>query len=217
VPIFRQGLLTRKYHAETEAARSSRARKRLMALIPGWLSFSSRYAAGLRISEAISLKVADIDNKRMVIRVEQGKGQKDRYVMLSPKLLEVLRAWWRVEKPKQRLFPADRVGSHTTKDSVEQACQKARQRSGISKPITPHSLRHCFATHLVESYKRSAKRGVLSQRCLGDFVISSARLTTLAKPCSLLGRDSASHRLSGEETEARINLKYRREADRGRR
>jgi integrase/recombinase XerD len=151
VPIFRQGLLTRKYHAETEAARSSRARKRLMALIPGWLSFSSRYAAGLRISEAISLKVADIDNKRMVIRVEQGKGQKDRYVMLSPKLLEVLRARWRVEKPKQRLFPADRVGSHTTKDSVEQACQKARQRSGISKPITPHSLRHCFATHLVES------------------------------------------------------------------
>jgi integrase/recombinase XerD len=109
------------------------------------------YAAGLRISEAISLKVADIDNKRMVIRVEQGKGQKDRYVMLSPKLLEVLRTWWPVEKPKQWLFPGDRVGSHITKDSVEQACQKARQRCGISKPITPHSLRHCFATHLVES------------------------------------------------------------------
>jgi integrase/recombinase XerD len=109
------------------------------------------YAAGLRISEAISLKVADIDNKRMVIRVEQGKGQKDRYVMLSPKLLKVLRAWWPVEKPKQWLFPGDRVGSHITKDSVEQACQKARQRCGIPKPITPHSLRHCFATHLVES------------------------------------------------------------------
>ena len=109
------------------------------------------YAAGLRISEAISLKVADIDSKRMVIRVEQGKGQKDRYVMLSPKLLEVLRAWWPVDKPKQWLFPGDRVGSHVTKDSVELACQKARQRSGISKPITPHSLRHSFATHLVES------------------------------------------------------------------
>jgi integrase/recombinase XerD len=109
------------------------------------------YAAGLRISEAISLKVADIDNKRMVIRVEQGKGQKDRYVMLSPKLLEVLRAWWPVEKPKQWLFPGDRVGSHITKDSVEQACQKARQCCGVSKPITPHSLRHSFATHLVES------------------------------------------------------------------
>jgi integrase len=109
------------------------------------------YAAGLRISEAISLKVADIDSKRMVIRIERGKGQKDRYVMLSPKLLEVLRAWWPVDKPKQWLFPGDRVGRHVTKDSVELACQKARQRCGISKPITPHSLRHSFATHLVES------------------------------------------------------------------
>jgi integrase/recombinase XerD len=91
------------------------------------------YAAGLRISEAISLKVADIDNKRMVIRVEQGKCQKDRYVMLSPKLLEVLRAWWPVEKPKQWLFPGDRVGSHITKDAVELACQKAHRRCGISQ------------------------------------------------------------------------------------
>jgi site-specific recombinase XerD len=109
------------------------------------------YAAGLRISEAIGLKVADIDSKRMVIRVELGKGQKDRYVMLSPKLLEILRAWWPVDKPKQWLFPGDRVGNHITKDSVQQACQKARQRCGISKPITPHSLRHAFAVHLLES------------------------------------------------------------------
>ena len=79
------------------------------------------YAAGLRISEAVRLKVADIDNKRMVIRVEQGKGQKDRYVMLSPKLLEVLRAWWPVERPKQWLFPGDRVGSHITQDAGELA------------------------------------------------------------------------------------------------
>src|SRR5262249_17022970 len=86
------------------------------------------YARGLRISEAISLKVADIDSKRMVIRIERGKGQKDRYVMLSRKLLEVLRAWWPVDKPKHWLFPGDRVGRHVTKDSVELACQKARQR-----------------------------------------------------------------------------------------
>jgi site-specific recombinase XerD len=87
----------------------------------------------------------------MVIRVEQGKGQKDRYVMLSTKLLEVLRAWWPVDRPKQWLFPGDRVGSHVTKDSVEQACQKGRQRCGISKPVTPHCLRHAFAVHLLES------------------------------------------------------------------
>jgi integrase/recombinase XerD len=109
------------------------------------------YAAGLRISEAVRLKVADIDNKRMVIRVEQGKGQKDRYVMLSPKLLEVLRAWWPVERPKQWLFPGDRVGSHITQDAVELACHKAHQRCGIVKPITPHLLRHAFAVHLLES------------------------------------------------------------------
>ena len=109
------------------------------------------YAAGLRISEAIGLKVADIDSKRMVIRVERGKGQKDRYVMLSPKLLQILRAWWPVHKPKQWLFPGDRVDSCISSDAVELACQKAHQRCGIAKPVTPHSLRHSFATHLLES------------------------------------------------------------------
>jgi integrase/recombinase XerD len=84
------------------------------------------YAAGLRISEAVHLKVADIDSERMVIRVALGKGQKDRFVMLSPKLLEVLRAWWPVEKPKQWLFPGDRVDSHITRVAVEDACQTAR-------------------------------------------------------------------------------------------
>jgi integrase/recombinase XerD len=109
------------------------------------------YAAGLRISEAVGLKVPDIDSKRMVIRVEQGKHRKDRYVMLSPTLLEALRAWWRVAKPKGWLFPGDRAGSHISQDAVEQACQKAQRRCGIAKPITPHSLRHGFATHLLEA------------------------------------------------------------------
>jgi site-specific recombinase XerD len=109
------------------------------------------YAAGLRISEAVRLKVIDIDSKRMVIRVEQGKHRKDRYVMLSPTLLEALRAWWRVAKPQGWLFPGDRAGSHISQDAVEQACQKAHRRCGIAKPITPHSLRHGFATHLLES------------------------------------------------------------------
>jgi integrase/recombinase XerD len=78
------------------------------------------YAAGLRVSEAICLKVTDIDSERMVIRIQQGKGQKDRDVMLSPKLLEILRAWWRVDKPKGWLFPGDRVGSHVTRFTVNQ-------------------------------------------------------------------------------------------------
>ncbi len=108
------------------------------------------YAAGLRISEAIRLRPPAIDSKRMVLRVEQGKGQKDRYVMLSPKLLATLRDWWRLERPQHWLFPGDKPGQHISKDAVEQACQKAHHLCHIPKPITPHSLRHAFAVHLLE-------------------------------------------------------------------
>jgi site-specific recombinase XerD len=109
------------------------------------------YAAGLRVSEATHLKVTDIDSQRMVIRVEQGKGQKDRYVMLSPRLLEELRAYWKRARPRHWLFPGDIPGRPITRDAVEQACDKARRVSGIDKPITPHSMRHAFATHLLEA------------------------------------------------------------------
>lgn len=109
------------------------------------------YAAGLRISEAVHLQPTDIDSQRMVIRVEQGKGQKDRYVMLSPKLLETLRSYWRVMRPKGWLFEGDVSGQPITTSAVEQACQKARRLSGIRKPISPHSMRHAFAVHLLES------------------------------------------------------------------
>ena len=109
------------------------------------------YAAGLRISETVHLKPTDIDSQRMVIRVDQGKGQKDRYVMLSPKLLHILRDYWRTTRPREWLFPGDTPGRPITKDAVENACQKARRVSGIGKPITPHSLRHAFAVHLLES------------------------------------------------------------------
>ena len=108
------------------------------------------YAAGLRISEAVRLRPTEIDRQRMVIRVEQGKGQKDRYVMLSPKLLEILRNWWRLEKPKPWLFPSSFPGRPITRFAVEDACQEARRASGISKPISPHSMRHAFALHLLE-------------------------------------------------------------------
>src|SRR5580698_805655 len=109
------------------------------------------YAAGLRISEAVCLHPTDIDSQRMVIRVDQGKGQRDRYVMLSPALLEILRSWWRVEKPKHWLFPGDIPGHHISTCAVGDACRNARKISGIRKPIAPHSLRHGFAVHLLES------------------------------------------------------------------
>ena len=109
------------------------------------------YAARLRITEAVHLKPAAIDRQRMVIRIEQGKGRKDRYVMLSPKLLEVLSDYWWAVRPKVWLFPGDIPGQPITRHSVEKVCQAAHQRSGLSKPVTPHSLRHAFAVHLLES------------------------------------------------------------------
>jgi site-specific recombinase XerD len=109
------------------------------------------YAAGLRISEAVRLKAAAIDSARMVIRVEQGKGSKDRYVMLSPMLLEILRNYWKAARPKPWLFPGIHDDRPITKDAVQTACQKAHRLSGLSKPVTPHSLRHAFAVHLLET------------------------------------------------------------------
>jgi integrase/recombinase XerD len=109
------------------------------------------YAAGLRISEAVRLKATAIDSSRMVVRVEQGKGRKDRFVMLSPMLLEILRRYWKGVRPKEWLFPGIRDARPITKDAVEAACQKALRLSGLTKPVTPHSLRHAFAVHLLES------------------------------------------------------------------
>ena len=87
----------------------------------------------------------------MVIRVEEGKGRKDRYVMLSPKLLDILRDYWKATRPTEWLFPGDRPGRPITRFAVERVCQETRQRSDITKPVTPHSLRHAFAVHLLES------------------------------------------------------------------
>lgn len=109
------------------------------------------YAAGLRISEATHLKVQDIDSQRMVLRIEQAKGFRDRYVMLSPRLLETLRAYWRSAKPSSWLFPGDVRNAPITDQAIRQVCRRARRVAGIGKPVTPHSLRHAFATHLLEA------------------------------------------------------------------
>lgn len=93
------------------------------------------YAAGLRISEAVALEPTDIDSQRMVLRVEQGKGQKDRYVMLSERLLELLREWYRAARPSAWLFPGALPGRHITRHAIGDACHRARQRSGLSKPV----------------------------------------------------------------------------------
>jgi site-specific recombinase XerD len=109
------------------------------------------YAAGLRIAEVTHLKITDIDSQRMVIRVDQGKGRKDRYVMLSPALLALLRTYWKVQRPREWLFPGKLPGQPITTDAVQFACKQALRRSGLKKAISPHSLRHTFATHLLEA------------------------------------------------------------------
>jgi len=114
------------------------------------------YGAGLRRLEAARLQIADIDTQRMLIHVRGGKGRKDREVMLSPTLLETLRAYWRSlpHKPKTWLFPGGRRsnGEQPITDKVVwYACRQAALHAGLDKPIHPHTLRHCFATHLLEA------------------------------------------------------------------
>ena len=117
---------------------------------------SLAYATGLRASEVVSLKLTDIDRERMVVRVEQGKGKKDRYVMLSPSLLELLRDWWRAARKKgwmypgqPWLFPSYRV-QHTSTRQLHRIVRLAAGRAGIAKRVGVHTLRHSFATHLLE-------------------------------------------------------------------
>jgi site-specific recombinase XerD len=109
------------------------------------------YGAGLRVSEVVALKISDIDSERKLIRVEQGKGRKDRYAMLSPRLLEILRTWWRAARPEHWLFPGWHGGRHMNAGSLQLACKEAAQRAGLHKRVSVHTLRHSFATHLLDN------------------------------------------------------------------
>jgi len=113
-------------------------------------ALSVAYGAGLRASEVVALKVSDIVSQRMVIRVEQGKGRKDRYVMLSPHLLDLLRAWWKLARPQGWLFPGQNRLNPLTTRQLNRACHAAADRAGINKRVSLHTLRHSFATHLLE-------------------------------------------------------------------
>jgi integrase/recombinase XerD len=141
------------------------------------------YAAGLRVSELVGLRVTDLDSQRMAIRVRQGKGNKDRYVMLSPKLLELLREYWKERRPKERLFPV-------SKRCVQLLCARMARKAKLSKRISPHTLRHCFATHLLENGENIRKIQVL----LGHRnVQTTARylhvsMETITSTCSPLDR-----------------------------
>ena len=107
--------------------------------------------AGLRAAEISRLKIVDIDSQRMLIRVRQGKGKKDRYVNLSPQLLELLRSYWLVRRPKEWLFPGQSVSKHISPVHLTNICRDYRNRANLKKAITPHMLRHTFATMLLDA------------------------------------------------------------------
>ena len=126
---------------------------RLLEAAPGLkykAALSVAYGAGLRVSEVANLKVSDIDSQRMTLRVEQGKGQRDRYVMISPQLLELLRDWWWAARPQAWLFPGQNPVNPMSARQLVRAVHAAAQAAGIAKRVSPHTLRHSFATHLLE-------------------------------------------------------------------
>jgi site-specific recombinase XerD len=109
------------------------------------------YGAGLRLSEALRLRVGDIDSARQCLRVAQGKGQKDRYTVLPPTLLQQLRVYWKATRPSSWLFPGQRPDQPLTMTAIQRRCGPAARRAGLAKRVSTHTLRHCFATHLLEA------------------------------------------------------------------
>ena len=127
--------------------------KRLLTAVPDLKMrtlLTTVYAAGLRVSEAVALKAGDIDSARMILHVREGKGQRDRHVMLSPQLLAILRGYWRQTRPPCWLFPGPDPSQPITARSVQRACCQAVEAAGLDKAVTVHTLRHSFATHLLE-------------------------------------------------------------------
>jgi integrase/recombinase XerD len=158
VTLQRQGVLQRircpKQPKKLPVVLSLEETARFFAAIVGLKHraiLMTAYAAGLRTSEVVALRVDDIDSKRMIIRVRQAKGQRDRNVMLSPRLLALLREYWKVARSTEWLFPGDVPGRPITDGAVNHICVQASRAAGLGKHVTVHTLRHSFATHLLEA------------------------------------------------------------------
>src|SRR5713226_3819200 len=134
-------------------------------------ALGTAYGAGLRVSEVVTLKVGDIDSERMLLRVEQGKGRKDRHAMLSPQLLELLRDWWiegrrrGVLLPRGWLFPGRNPIEPLSTRQINRAVHAAAEAAGIKKRVSMHTLRHSFATHLLESGTGSSRYCWVTPTC----------------------------------------------------
>lgn len=159
------------------------------------------YSAGLRRSELCRLKVEDVDSQRMMIRIRNGKGGRDREVPLSGKLLEVLREYWRWKKPMEYLFPSDqqkRVGQPVTDKVIWWLCRKATREAGIKKRVSPHTLRHSYATHMLEAgADLRTIQVLLGHQDVQDTVVylhlSNRHLTAVANPLDHMDVDALAH------------------------
>jgi len=158
-PDLSRRLLVIRHPRKLPDALSVEEVARLLEAAPGAkykAALGTAYGAGLRVSEVASLKIDDIDSKRMLLRVEQGKGRKDRNAMLSPQLLNLLRLWWsegrrrNVILPHGWLFPGQNRTDPISTRQLHRAVHEAAERAGIRKRVSPHTLRHSFATHLLE-------------------------------------------------------------------
>lgn len=164
------------------------------------------YAAGLRVAEAARVRVSDIDSQRMVIRVVQGKRKKDRYTILSPLLLQMLRHYWWAARPKDYLFPGRGKDGVVRSSTVQRACIDAAHTAGLGKEVTPHTLRHSFATHLLEAGTDlriiQELLGHASPRTTAIYTHVSTRLIGQVKsPLDLLVADHAAKSQEGATTE----------------
>jgi integrase/recombinase XerD len=153
---------------------------------------ATMYGGGLRVSEVSNLKVCDIDGTRKVIWIRDGKGNKDRQVMLSAPLREVLAAYFRWKRPTDWLFPGGKPDRPIACNSVFQACRKAARKAGIAKPVHPHSLRHAFATHLLEDgVNLLVIRDLLGHRNLKTteryLHVADTNIRSIRSPLELLG------------------------------
>jgi len=156
--------------------------------------FMTGYGSGLRLGEILALRPSDIDSKRMVIRVEQGKGRKDRYVMLPQRSLEALRVCWRTYRPKLFLFEGDVPGEPLSKSAVQKAFKRARLSAGILKRVSVRSLRHAFATHMLEDgISILVIQALLGHRSLGTTQVythlSKTYLTDTPSPLDRIGKE----------------------------
>jgi integrase/recombinase XerD len=138
------------------------------------------YGAGLRVSEVVSLRVPNVDSKRMLIHIQSGKGQKDRYTLLPQRVLEVLRTWFRAARPDPKgwLFPSWRPIHHMSAATLQLACKEAAARAGLAKRVTVHTMRHSFATHMLEDGNDTR----IIQALLGHSQISTTQRYTRVSP-----------------------------------